>query len=453
MGSGSAARRRSTSAARLVGWKALGFAKLSVVIRREYLERVRSRWFAFATILGPLFFGGVSIGQIVLSQHAGVSADASHIIVIDATGTALGKRVAGNLGVGVTNDTSNATLQVVSRDQQAAAEARALQDVMHGKWVGYLVLDDSTLAGATARYNGRNASAIQDIDHVRDVVRNAVLTERLVGAGLDPVRIRSLTAVPLKLNTERVTDRGLGGSGMSGAWFGYIMAVLLYITIVVYGQSIVRGVSDEKASRVSEVVVASAPPDTLLGGKILGVGGVAITQQLIWVIASAAIVYWRAPILRALGAQEAASIPLPSSIDAGAAIVLVLIFLLGFFFYAALFAAIGATVESQEDAQQASLPVTMLLVLSVMFIGPVFLSPTSLLSRVVSWVPFSAPIMMPLRLSLIQVPPIEIAGTIAGLVIANLVAIWFAARVYRVGILMYGKRRSLAEVMRWVRIS
>ena len=427
--------------------------KLGVVIRREYLERVRSRWFAFATILGPLFFGGVSIGQIVLASHAGVSADATHIIVIDATGTGIGKRVIGNLGAGIANDTSNATLQVVSRDGLAAAESNALQAVMHGKWQGYLVLSDSTLAGTAATYNGRNASAIQDVEHVREVVKDAVLTERLVGAGLDPARIRSLTAIQLQLHSERVTDRGLGGSGMSGAWFGYIVAILLYITIVVYGQSIVRGVSDEKQSRVSEVVVASAPPDTLLAGKIIGVGGVAITQQAIWVAASAAIVYFRTPILQALGVHEASGFPLPGSITAGAALELVLIFLLGFFFYAALFAAIGSTVESQEDAQQASLPVTMLLVLSVMFIGPVFLAPASMLSRVVSWIPFSAPIMMPLRLSLIQVPAGEIIGTIAGLAIANLIAIWFAARVYRVGILMYGKRRSLAEIIRWVRVS
>ena len=427
--------------------------KLGVVIRREYLERVRSRWFAFATILGPLFFGGVSIGQIVLASHAAVSADASHIIVIDATGTGLGKRIVDNLGAGVSMDTSKATLEAVPRDQLDSAEARALTDVMHAKYEGYLVLDAATLAGTAAVYNGRNASALQDIDHVRDVVRDAVLTERLVSAGLDPAQIRSLTKVPLQLHTERVTEHGLGGTGMSGALFGYMVAILLYITIVVYGQSIVRGVSDEKASRVSEVVVASAPPDTLLAGKILGVGGVAITQQLIWVFASAAIVFFRAPILRALGASETANIPLPGSISVAGGIELVLIFLLGFFFYAALFAAIGATVESQEDAQQASLPVTMLLVLSVMFVGPVFLAPTSMLSRVVSWIPFSAPIMMPLRLSLIQVPLIEIIGTIAGLAIANVIAIWFAARVYRVGILMYGKRRSFGEIIRWVRIS
>jgi ABC-2 type transport system permease protein len=426
--------------------------KLAVVVKREYLERVRSRWFIFASILGPLFFGGITIGQMVLAAHATVSVDASHIIVIDATGTSLGQRVADNLGAGVASSPSTASLETVTPSAQPAAEARALQDVMHGRYQGYLVLDDSTLAGVVARYNGRNASAIQDVDHVRNVVREALLTQRLVGAGLNPAQIRALTAVPLQLRSERVTDRGLGGSGMSGALFGYLVALLLYFTIVLYGQSIVRGVSDEKASRVSEVVVASAPPDTLLAGKIIGVGGVAITQQIIWVAASAAIVLGRAPILQMLGASEASGIPLPS-ITAGAAVVLVLIFLLGFFLYAAMFAAIGATVESQEDAQQASLPVTLILVLSIMFVAPVFLSPTSMLARVVSWIPFSAPIIMPLRLSLIQVPPVEVIGTILGLALANLAAIWVAARVYRVGLLMYGKRRSLAEIIRWVRLS
>jgi ABC-2 type transport system permease protein len=422
--------------------------KLWVVIRREYLERVRSRWFIFASILGPLFFGGITIGQMVLASHATVSVDASHIIVVDATGTALGRRVADNLGgFGL----STAKLESVTPATRKAVEDSALRDVMHGKWEGYLVLTDSTLAGIAATYNGRNASAVQDLEHVKSVVREAVLTQHLVGAGLDPAQIKALTNVPMELHSERVTDRGLGGSGMSGALFGYMVALLLYFTIVLYGQSIVRGVSDEKASRVSEVVVASAPPDTLLAGKILGVGGVAITQQLLWVAASAAIVMFRNPILRAFGATNA-PLPLPS-ITAGAATVLILIFLLGFFFYAALFAAIGATVESQEDAQQASLPVTLLLVLSIMFVAPVFLSPNSMLARVVSWIPFSAPIIMPLRLSLIQVAPVEVAGTIIGLALALLAAIWVAARVYRVGLLMYGKRRSLAEIIRWVRVS
>jgi ABC-2 type transport system permease protein len=253
----------------------------------------------------------------------------------------------------------------------------------------------------------------------------------------------------MSIDAIRVTEHGAGGSGMSGAFFGYMVALLLYMMIVLYGQSILRGVTEEKSTRVAEVVVASAPPETLLAGKIFGTGGVALTQEFIWVVASAAIVYFRAPILKFFHASDV-PLPLPS-ITPFAALALLLIFILGFFLYAALYAAVGATVDNQEDAQQASLPLMLLLICSTMFIGPVWLSPTSTLARVTSWLPFSAPILMPLRMSITQVSPLEIAGTIAGLALSCALAIWAAARIYRVGLLMYGKRRSLGEIVRWLR--
>jgi ABC-2 type transport system permease protein len=424
-------------------------AKFWVVFKREYLERVRSRWFVFATILGPVVFGTIIIGSAVLSEHATVSADASHVIVLDATGTDLGARVVGNLGGGITGDTSTAVLRVITPATRAQAESIALHDVMRGDHVGYVVLDDHTLDGTRVHYAGRNASAIPDVQHVQETVRQAVLTERLAGAGLDPRRIAALTTVPMSIDAIRVTEHGAGGSGMSGAFFGYMVALLLYMMIVLYGQSILRGVTEEKSTRVAEVVVASAPPETLLAGKIFGTGGVALTQEFIWVVASAAIVYFRAPILKFFHASDV-PLPLPS-ITPFAALALLLIFILGFFLYAALYAAVGATVDNQEDAQQASLPLMLLLICSTMFIGPVWLSPTSTLARVTSWLPFSAPILMPLRMSITQVSPLEIAGTIAGLALSCALAIWAAARIYRVGLLMYGKRRSLGEIVRWLR--
>jgi ABC-2 type transport system permease protein len=423
--------------------------KFWVVFKREYLERVRSRWFVFATILGPIVFGTIIIGSAVLSEHATVSADASHVIVLDATGTDLGERVVGNLGGDITGDTSTAVLRIITPAVRAQAESTALHDVMRGDHVGYVVLDDHTLDGTRVRYAGRNASAIPDVQHLQETVRQAVLTERLAGAGLDPRRITALTTVPMSIDAIRVTEHGAGGSGMSGAFFGYMVALLLYMMIVLYGQSILRGVTEEKSTRVAEVVVASAPAETLLAGKIFGTGGVALTQEFIWVVASAAIVYFRGPILKFLHASNVA-LPLPS-ITPFAALALLLIFILGFFLYAALYAAVGATVDNQEDAQQASLPLMLLLICSTMFIGPVWLSPTSTLARVTSWLPFSAPILMPLRMSITQVPTIEIAGTIAGLALSCALAIWAAARIYRVGLLMYGKRRSLVEIVRWLR--
>jgi len=425
--------------------------KFWVIFKREYLERVRSKWFLVATIAGPFAFGALTIGQVILTSHVSVSSDASHVIVLDATGTDLGRHIVSNLGAGITGDTSTATLQVVTPVALPAAESLALHRVMRGDHVGYLVLDDSTVAGARVRYAGRNASAVADVNQLETTVRRAVLSQRLVGAGLDPKQIETLTKVPMEMRAVRVTEHGAGGSGMSGAFFGYLVALLLYLMIVFYGQSILRSVTEEKSTRVAEVVVASAPAETLLAGKIFGTGSVALTQEFIWVLASLAIVRYRAPILHLFHAENA-PLPLPS-ITAGAAVSLLLIFVLGFLLYAALFAAIGATIDNQEDAQQASLPVILLLVSSAMFIGPVFLSPTSTLARVTSLVPFSAPIIMPLRMSVTQVPPAEIIGSILGLAIAGAAAIWVAARIYRVGLLMYGKRRSLAEIARWLKAS
>jgi ABC-2 type transport system permease protein len=139
------------------------------------------------------------------------------------------------------------------------------------------------------------------------------------------------------------------------------------------------------------------------------------------------------------------------TISAATLAILVLYFLLGYAFYASLFAAVGAMAGSQEEAQQASQPVIMLLVSAIIFAQPVLINPTSRLAEIVSWLPFTAPIIMPIRMSVIQVPWSEIIGSLAGLLVACGLAIWVSARIYRVGLLMTGKRPNLKELMRWIR--
>ncbi len=423
--------------------------KFWVVFRREYVERVRSKWFLVATIAGPLVFGGIGIAQVALTQRAQTPADVSDILVLDATGLGLGHRVAEGLGGGIGGDTATAAVRVVAPADLRDAERDALSRVMHRQRTGYLVLNDSTVAGLRARYAGRNASSLADMDEIKKVVRDAVLTARLERAGLDPRRIRALTTLPLTVTADRVTDQGRGGSGMSSAVLGYVLSFVLYMMIVLYGQAILRSVIEEKTSRVAEVLVASVTPNTLLAGKVLGVGSVALTQQIVWLVASVGVFAVRGPILRAAGVSNV-DITLPT-VGLGAAVLLVLFFLLGFFFYAALFAAVGAVVNNSEDAQQASLPVMLVLVSTVALIVPVILSPNNAVARVASWIPVSAPILMPLRLSLVSVPWPEIAGTLVGLALACVVAIRFSARVFRIGLLMYGKRPRVREIIRWAR--
>jgi ABC-2 type transport system permease protein len=215
-----------------------------------------------------------------------------------------------------------------------------------------------------------------------------------------------------------------------------------------------RGVLEEKTTRVAEVVVSSVKPDVLLAGKILGVGSVALTQVAVWVASAVYLGSFSVQIIRALGgtAAEAANVHMPT-VSIGVGVALLLFFVLGFMFYSSLFAAVGAMVSNQEDVQQAQMPVILPLIISIVLMGPVLANPSSTLARVASWVPFSAPIIMPMRMALIPIPWPELVGTLAGLAIACYAAIWVSARIYRVGLLMYGKRPTMAELLKWIRMA
>ncbi len=444
----------------------VNFTKLNVVFRREYLERVRSRWFLIGTLLGPAFFFAIAILPALISLRQRPSTDLANVIVIDATGAGLGGRVSDAL-LKAFPQSPPPRVKVVSAGQLAGTEDSAVAAVVAHEAKGYLVLDTATLAGHSVRYAGRNATSINDVQAVMSSVKEQVLAKRLENEGLDAARVRRLTDAKLETRTEKIGDKGREkGSGVGNLVFGYIVAFLLYMMIALYGQNILRGVMEEKTTRVAEVVVSSVSTDTLLAGKVFGVGLVAVTQVLAWVGLSGAMMFYLGPILMermgpgagaAAGAAAAASrgLPMDSITGAlptpGASLMILGYFVLGFIFYAALFAAVGAMVSSQEDVQQASMPVMLMLISSVIFMQPVLLNPGSALSRTMSLIPFTAPIIMPLRMSLIAVPWYELTASLGGVALACIAAIWVSARIYRVGLLMYGKRPSFAELARWVR--
>ena len=443
--------------------------KLLVVFRREYLERVRSKWFLVGTLLGPVFFALITVVPILISSKTKSSSDLANVIVIDATGSGMGARVAQGLKDRFP-DSPTPDVRSVDPASVPREEDRATLEVQHKERRGFLVLDTATVAGRAATYAGRNASSLGDIEIIRNIVRQQVLAQRLQADGLDPARVNALTSTRLDLNTLKIGDSGREkGSGLSNVVFGYIVALLLYMMIVLYGQTILRGVMEEKTTRVAEVVVSSVSTDTLLAGKILGVGLVAITQVVTWVVLTIVLMGYGLPIItkgmtpdvvvdasakaaQGSGMASALSAALPS-VSLGTGLALLAFFILGFIFYSSLFAAIGAMVNSQEDVQQASMPVMLLLISSVIFMTPIMTNPGSGLARTMSLLPFSAPILMPLRMTLIPVPWYEVLGSILGVVIACLAAIWLSARIYRVGLLMYGKRPSFGELARWVKYS
>ncbi|MGE5727915.1 MAG: ABC transporter permease [Gemmatimonas sp.] len=426
--------------------------KLFAIIKREYLERVRSKWYIFSTALGPLFFGVIVIVPMVISSRTRPSPDLSHVIILDATGTQLGVRVAGDLAGGISaNEPSRAVVRAVKPSELAQAESTATHEVMRGEnpFMGYLVLDSATLDGKSERYAGRNGSALVDVKEIEDAVQRSLLSQRLEQEGLQASRIKALTRVNLNMKSERLTERGREAGGLASALFSYMLAFVLYMMLVIYGQQILRGVMEEKTSRVAEVVISSVSTDSLLAGKVIGVGAASLTQMVLWGLSSVLVYKIRGVILASFGVPNV-QIPLPH-IGILVALLLLVFFIVGFVFYAALFAAMGSTVTNEQDVQQASMPVMLLLIASIVFVQPILLDPTSTLSKVMSWLPFSAPILMPLRMTMIQISGIEIAGTLAGMLLGCALATLLAARIYRVGMLMYGKRPTFREMSRWVR--
>lgn len=423
-------------------------AKLWAIVKREYLERVRSKWFVIATMFGPIIMGALVIVPAYITAKSKSTEAIFNSTILDATSTGIGERIS----LAIVGNNPNARVRpkvmVVPPSALTQAESTATREVIERRLNGYIVIDQQTLVGERARYAGRSATSIPDMEKVRNAIRQTIVAMRLERAGVNPDSIKELTFMPLSLSSERITDKGRGGSGTVSIIFAAAIAFLLYMSIVLYGQNVLRGVLEEKTNRVAEVVVSSVPPETLLAGKVIGVGGVGLTQQVIWAITTFMMIKARAPIMEKMG-LTAAPFSMPD-IGWGTAVLLVLFFVLGFTFYAALYAAAGSAVNTEQEAQQVVQPLILMLVGTAVFIQPILVNPGSKMAQIMSWMPFSAPIIMPLRLSMTSVPPLEIALTLLGLVAACFGAVWVASRIYRVGLLMYGKKPTLREMARWV---
>ena len=440
--------------------------KFWVVAKREYLERVRSRWFVIMTLFVPVFITAIFLIPAWVTARSAAGTASRNIVILDATGTGIGHRVADLL----TRDTTavrtrdaapapQPQVREVTAAALPAAEDSATHEVMRPNGVvGYLVLDDSTLSTRRIRYAGRNASSIVDTDRLKAAVRQAFTAVMLQREGVKPETISLISNLSLNMSQTRIDERGKGGSGQAAIFLGVGIGILLLMSIIFHGQNVLRGVLEEKSTRVAEVVISSIKPEMLLAGKVAGAGAVGLTQQVLWIAISAYLITNFAPLV-----LKSAGVPISGAgggaalgvsfggLTVGLFVVIVLYFLFGFIFYASLLAAAGSMVNTEQDAQQAAMPIMYLLIGSWLFVNSVIVNPTGTISRVLSWLPFSSPIIMPMRMGLSPVPWTSVVGSLAVCALGCVFAIWLAARIYRVGMLMYGKKPSLAEVARWVR--
>lgn len=419
--------------------------KVWVVIRREFVERVRNKWFVISTVMGPLVMAFFIFLPFMLAESDG--GDRS-IVVADLTSDEFGAHVATVLDV---PGSISASRLVVEPDRLSAVADSLAQLVGMKTLDGFLLVTDATVEGGEAEYRGSNVSSLTDMRVLERLLREAVLVERLNRVGVDPEAVARAQA-PVLLRTAairggRVTEE----SGASTFLLGYVMWFILYMAILLYGLQVMGSVVEEKNSRVIEVLVSSLKPFQLLAGKVGGVGCVGLFQLLIWGVAARLLLTQRGRLAEVLGLEMGTgqSVTLPS-VPIDLIWVFLLYFLLGYFLYAAMFAAVGAMSSTEAEARQAQMPVVLLLAIPAIMLVGVLDNPDGSLAVALSVVPFSSPIAMPVRWAAAEVPLVELGFSVALGVVTVVAITWIAARIYRVGILMYGRRPGPRELIRWV---
>ena len=414
--------------------------KIWAVVRREFVERVRRRWFWIMALVGPLFFGAVFVLPSVLARGGGVR----QIVVVDGTAGPLGRRITDSLNA------TRAFDAVVVRAGGRVLDSLTTE-VEEKRLSGFLILTDATVDSGKAEYRGSNVSGLATVGTLRRVVGDAVSAARLERAGVDP-RIVAEARVPLHLATHPIARGGATAqTGEQSFSLAYFMGIILYTAILLYGINVMSSVLEEKTTRIVEVLVSSVRPFELMVGKVVGVGAVSILQFLIWGVGGRLLLARHGSPLAGGDATNGEEIFQVPHVSGGTLAIFMAYFLGGFFLYSAMFAAVGAISSTEQEARQAQQPVAWLLVLSFVSMFALLNDPNSTLAITLSLVPLSAPIAMPVRWAAGNIPGYEIALSLAILVVSIVGVTWIAARIYRVGILMTGKRPNLKELLRWVR--
>lgn len=419
--------------------------KVWAISKREYLERVRTKAFLIGTLLTPIVFLSFILIPTLLMTRKGTQE--RRIAVVDGTG-----RLAAALDQTLNPKTQpgRSRYHIVPLAPPAADPASLKQSlrtkVLANELDGYLWIDSDIASRGQAEYYARNVSDFVEVRQLSTALTATVVEQRLSEHGLDPAEVTRMIE-PVQLKTVRVSKEGEREDRGMTFMLAYVFVMVLYMTLILYGVSVMRSVIDEKTTRIIELLLASVRPSQLMAGKILGVGAVGLTQYLIWAFIGAAITALAAAQASVLGLSPGQLLVLSPAI----LFYFIVFFVLGYFLYATLYAALGAMVNSEQEAQQLQFFVVSFLIIPLLLIGLIIRAPSSDTAVVLSLIPLFAPILMFLRITIEPPPGYQIALSIVLLVLVNLAVLWLAARIYRVGILMYGKRPTIPELVKWVR--
>lgn len=418
--------------------------KTLLIIKREYLTRVRKKTFIISTLLFPLLWILLVFGMGYIAKE---SVQNLKVAIIDSSGYFTTEKV------NQQNAIDPSSVLTLANEKAAAVIA----DHRKAGFDGYIIIpainwqqgSDSLFLRANKAYGSSSTVIVEaKLNRIWNSIKNDSLQ-------IDTEKQKILAVSHLGLSSKNIRDEKANVKTAEG--IGYVSGFLIYIILLVYGSQVMMGVMEEKTNRIAEVLVSSVKPFQMMLGKIIGIGLVALTQFFLW-IAFVLIIYNVGKISGSGGGATAQMVGSMQSVFTSVNMPLILFcfgfyFLAGFFFYASLYGAIGSAVnEDMREAQSLSFPITMLVIISIAMMSSAIANPTSPIAVWGSIIPISSPIVMMARI------PFGVPGTVPWwqlglsmllLVLGFLVTVWFAGKIYRTGILMYGKKPSWKELIKW----
>ena len=436
--------------------------RLFIVFAQEYMLKVKTRGFVIGTILTPLLLAAIFVvPTFFLSMN---TQRESSLVIADESGVLLPQLE--RALADTTSDPADSAARSDSDHRPDRSGLTILSEPINGRSTeqlqndlnrrvseeqvdAFLFVPKDVLEGGECRYYARNVSDFRRNSRIERAIERAVREVRIASSNLDPEQIRRLLLQP-KFSTFKVAESGKASEDEGRTFMlAYLLGFLSYIMLASYSAHMLRVVLEEKTSRSAEVIISVVRPSELVGGKILATAAVALTQMSVWAIFSVAITTQfggsggiAGQIIQAIS---------DSGINASMLLLSGLYFLLGFLFYATIFGAVGALISSEEEAQQVQFPVMIPLIGSSLLMLLAIRDPDSPIIAVCSFIPFFTPILMTVRLCVLPPAPWQIAVTCLVMVLSIAAVTWIAGRIFRVGLLMYGKRPNLPELIKWIR--
>ncbi len=432
-------------------------SKITLIIKREYLTRVKKKSFLIMTILGPLLLAGLIFARVLMERS---EQEVQKVQVIDDS-----KLFAGKL-----ESTKNLAFYFSDKNLSSAQK-----DFYNNDYNIILFIPENILSSNKIQLFYKKQLGLSAEDLLKSTFSAKIEDWKLIASGIDKEKLSSVKT-SIVLETSKIEESGEQKSSNTAmnAAIGFMGAVLIYMFIFLYGAQVTRGVIEEKTSRIIEVIISSVKPFELMMGKIVGIALVGLTQFLLWIILTFAISSVVSKVMvkdkydatqveqtfksnTPMNAQQKVmekqdfdlnsllgNFNFPLLIGA-----FLFYFLGGYLLYGALFAAIGAAVDSEADTQQFMLPITIPLILAFTMAQSVVSNPESSQAFWLSVIPFTSPVIMMVRIAY-GVPAFDLIVSMISLVLGFLGTTWLSAKIYRTGILMYGKKVSYKELWKWL---